>query len=578
MTRPKRKRHGGRVTPRGTRPRSWSAGAGLAGPPHLRPGPPAEVGPPPLFDLLLGVSHQLAVMMPMTRGLAVPDRQALPQEVEAQLGSRHDSADVLAVVAELLDDDHLRQISAGRGSRADHLAPLLDELRGAMAYGAFETQEPFDEQRHLCFGVRLASGEELSVLVFADHHGGFHLSDGFVAPAPIEEVRQAIRREPALAITDAPAAEVRRILDEAIDTANRTLPPVTTETWPDHAILIEWAVGLLPDPVIGPDWEPTSEEARERFIEEFLASDERRSLAGDDEAVRTAVDSMLWFKDGYTNNDLHRWGPRQVEIFLGDWALRKVVAPERQLRSYPAVLRALIRWCHRQIGMEGRHTDEVLEVVDDMEPVFLDGLRPGRPMGIDALLEATRPFLDPAGEIDEEDLDRWWAERQARRRIDAVGGREALESLTSEPLPIGDTPKLDRVPEPQRPLASEVAELASAAAAHLYGPEFGTAASRLAIRLAEVAPEALARGKPQTAAASIVWMTAAANGRPRTKLADIQEALGTSANPKERARTFTRKLGYEFDEFEDLVLGSPALLVGARRQQLLDEHAADPDR
>ncbi|MDH3295673.1 MAG: hypothetical protein OER95_15245, partial [Acidimicrobiia bacterium] len=55
---------------------------------------------------------------------------------------------------------------------------------------------------------------------------------------------------------------------------------------------------------------------------------------------------------------------------------------------------------------------------------------------------------------------------------------------------------------------------------------------------------------------------------------EIKEAVGTKANPKDRARTFTKLLGGAFAEYRPVLLGSPAFLTGARRQELVDAHRA----
>ena len=106
--------------------------------------------------------------------------------------------------------------------------------------------------------------------------------------------------------------------------------------------------------------------------------------------------------------------------------------------------------------------------------MFLESLRPGRPRGIDALIEHTRQFL-PGGAADRDDpddpeLDEWWARHQARRRARAVGGVEQLLSLDTEPLPIGEVPRTDHLDPSVRAVAAEVAASAARVAGELYGP------------------------------------------------------------------------------------------------------------
>lgn len=137
-----------------------------------------------------------------------------------------------------------------------------------------------------------------------------------------------------------------------------------------------------------------------------------------------------------------------------------------------------------------------------------------------------------------------------------------------------EEPDLSSVDEPYRSLVGYVAGRATSVAAELYGPEYGTAASRLAVAIGEIDGAVLARGKPDSAVASIVWMAAAANCDPYSIVQkDIKEACGSKVGPKERAYTFTGVLGGEFDGYRrPILLGSPEFLVGSRRQQLIDEH------
>ena len=519
----------------------------------------------------------------MSASVPIPERDGLTSALETELARDPSLATIVVLATELLDDEHLRTLVADRlAEEARAVEPMLAELRGAVAYGGFEVREPFDEARHLNFGIRFAEGEEMSVAVLVDHLAGMQLTDGLVLGQSIDEVRRLMAIDEDVTIADIEPSELRGRLDDVIWSAHHTLPPPVTETWPDNAILIEWAVRKLPEPSARPEWEPMSDEAEARFIESFLASDERRSLGAGDQEVGEAVAMMLWFKDGYTNGDPHRWGPGQTEYFLTDWALRKVIGDDSALRRYPEILRALIPWCHRQIGLAPRHTANTLEALDHFEPDFLEGLKPGRPTGIDALIQATQPFLlgsDPTDEADEADLDEWWANHQAKRRVDAVGGLDRLRALDVDPLPAGEAPNVDHLDDAVRSTVTRVATDASRVAAELYGSEYGTAAGRLAVRVAEADPKAFERGRPESAIAGLVWMVASANGRRySTNLADIQRAAGTAANPKDRARTFAKALGAEPGDVDDLLLGSPDLLVSTRRQQLIDEEAATPHR
>ena len=496
----------------------------------------------------------------------------------SELGKGDDDTEALTLVAQLLHNDNLAAQVRRRRPPGEAIQAIIDALRGARIDKALEIREPYDEQRQYVVAARLANGEEVSAIIRAEVYGSLCLTDAFAAPVTADNVLRLAFDEPELRVTDAPLADIRRDLDGALYSAFHTVPPPVTDTWPNHALLVQWILGLLPQPSPEPAWEPISDKASNRFVNQFLDSEERRRIRATDDEVASIVSSLIWYKDGYTNGDLYRWGPNQVGILLSDWALRKLIVPEDELRRLPLILRGLIPWAHRHLDdLASYHTDEVLSAVDYYEPTFVAGLVADRSRGIDALLDAAAPYFGfeygASTGLSDEDYERW----DASRRAAAVGGHDVLETLTADPLPAHpEDTDLSSVDEPYRSLVDYVSGRAAAVAADLYGPEYGTAASRLAVAIGEADGSVLARGKPDSAVASIVWMTAAANRDPYWIVQrDIKEACGTKVGPKERARTFTGVLGGEFDEFSHIILGSPEFLVSGRRQELIDEHRSN---
>lgn len=527
-----------------------------------------------MFDVLLAVSSTAEAIAPVDHFTGAPDLTQLPEALIGELDKGDDDTEALAILARLLHDDDLVAQVVRRRAPGEAIQAVLDAVRDARIDEALEIREPYDEQRQYVVAARLANSEHVSAIIRAEVYGSLCLTDAFAAPVTADNILRLAFDEPELRVTHSSLADIRHDLDRALYSAFHTLPPPETDTWPTHALLVQWILGLLPQPSPEPDWEPISDEASNRFIGEFLDSDERRLIHATDDDVASIVSSLIWYKDGYTNGDLYRWGPNQVGFLLSDWALRKLIVPEEELRRIPEILRGLIPWAHRQLDdLASHHTDEVLSAVDHYEPAFFAGLVPDRRQGIDALLDAAAPYFgfEPGGApgMSDEEYERW----EASRRAAAVGGHDVLEQLMADPLPASEEPDLSSVGEPYRSLVEHVARRASVVATNLYGPEYGTAASRLAVAIGETDGAALARGKPDSAVASIVWMAAAANRDPYWIVQiDIKEACGTKVGPKERARTFTRVLGGEFDEFRPLSLGSPDFLVSTRRQELIDEH------
>ncbi|MDH3295109.1 MAG: hypothetical protein OER95_12395, partial [Acidimicrobiia bacterium] len=391
-----------------------------------------------MFDLLLAVSQTALALVPESRFTGAPDLDVLPTAVADELAAGTDDIEALTIVAELLGDSELKAILARRHPPGEAIQALLDLMRTAEVYDAFEIVEPWDEHRSYGIAVRLVNGEEFSALVEVDVFGSLTLADGFAGPVPASVVRRQIGSSPDLRISGAGHSEIHRALEDAIESAHRSLPPVMTDSWPSHSLLVEWVVRLLPEPAAPSDWEPMSDEAQKVFIDAFLASDDRSSLVLDDEDIESMLSSLLWFKDGYTNGDVHRWGPNQIGYLLGDWALRKLMIPDDELKAIPSILRALIPWCHRQTdGFEQRHTEEVVAAIDHFEIDFLAGLRPDRRKGVDALMDFAAPYLglDDAAAGFTGDLDVDYARLEAKWRAAAVGGEDVLASLSVESLP-----------------------------------------------------------------------------------------------------------------------------------------------
>ncbi len=80
----------------------------------------------------------------------------------------------------------------------------------------------------------------------------------------------------------------------------------------------------------------------------------------------------------------------KIEILLGDWIPRKIVAPAEYLAKAPDLLRAFIRFAHAEVGLRTDLTDETLTAIDDWEPQYQQTIRSPRPQGPAALLRRAR--------------------------------------------------------------------------------------------------------------------------------------------------------------------------------------------
>ncbi len=263
---------------------------------------------------------------------------------------------------------------------------------------------------NVMIGVRWPTGHELTAVVYIDHNVGTLVRDAFVVPAGGDETlahyRRLSRDEESTQFAPIDPADAYARISEAIATAEITMPPFESETWPSCRSAIEWVVRELPEggkSYERPEW---SEAQRRELARAFFASEYGVPLT----ALREnheLLDSMLWFGADHGPGDPLRWSPTAVEILLIDWFPRKIVAPADHLAGMPNVLRALIRYAHAVRKVPARLTRG-----DARRGGWL---RTGVP--------STHPFATPAGRA--RDRRRGVASVQWRRGRSLVGRDDA---------------------------------------------------------------------------------------------------------------------------------------------------------
>ena len=143
--------------------------------------------------------------------------------------------------------------------------------------------------------------------------------------------------------------ESRKRITEAIEAGAITFPPFETESWPACRPLVEWITSLLPAGGEGyqrPEW---NAEDTDGLTDRFLASPFAAGVADPDHQL--LLDNILWFGTDYGPGDPLRWSPVSVEILLGDWIPRKIVADAAHLSKAPELLRAFVQFCHAERGI-----------------------------------------------------------------------------------------------------------------------------------------------------------------------------------------------------------------------------------
>ena len=494
----------------------------------------------------------------------------------------------LLAAAAVLTPDHLqrRRVERTLASRAHRLPAWLTQLGKATAYRTVEMTHVLRDGDNVIVGVRLATGEELTAIVYIDHNLGTLVKDAFIVAEPIADLLDVMRdrnTDPDSGFAPLSPADARTRIVEAIGLGAMTYPPFETDTWPACRPLVEWMVSLLPDGGRGyerPEWSDTD---RERLAQGFFASELGAPL--DDADHRDLLDSILWFGCDYGPGDPMRWSPVAVEILLDDWIPRKIVAPPGHLSKAPALVRAFIRYCHKERAVPTRLTQETLDAVDRWEPGYQRAIRSPRPQGPAALLAAVGA-LDPDGpwELPGDEDDALWD--YGSMMLDmlhrAVGGPDALDGLDDDPLP--DEPfDWSGTPSDIRERVDEVLRLVNGCCDALLDVEHSTASRRVLARIAANGPDVFRRrGRSDTAAAAICWAVCRVNDTFDQRHGGLTQKrllahFGiSSGNVSSRAATLLAAGGFPRSH-GDLSLGSPDYLVSSRRRAILDKKDRLPE-
>lgn len=477
---------------------------------------------------------------------------------------------LLAVIATLSGDDdvlraRIRRELAGRGSVEPH---WLARLPQTSVYRAVRMGHVLGDGDNIMLGVRLAESYEVTFIVYIDHNLGTLVKDAFVVSEPVAKMVAEYERigdDPDMIGEELSLADARAWLDEAIEVAAITFPPLETESWPACRPLIEWLTREFPTGGTGyqrPQWDP---QERARLAGRFFTS--RWGSGLDDSDHRDLLESLLWYGTDYGPGDPLRWSAVQVEILFGDWLPRKVIAPADYLAMAPDLLRAFVGFAHAEVGMRAELTNETLAAIDACEPEFLqiiDSPRPQGPAALLAALDADQPQFLEDSLLDHLAVD--------------VGGREQLDRLDAAPLP--DEPfHWAGIPDDVSARVAEVLALIDRCCAEVLDTEYRTACRRVLARVATGDPEVFRRqGRVETAAAAVVWIVGKANGlfekRPgqiHLQVKELMSQMGLgNGTVSQRAATMLRAGGFPGDTYV-VCLGSPDLLIAAHRQWLVTE-------
>jgi hypothetical protein len=396
-----------------------------------------------------------------------------------------------------------------------------------------------------------------------------------------------------------PPADAKARIAQALENAERVIPPIETDSWPATRPLVEWLLRHLPDGGTGyvrPDW-PT--EQRERLLDEFVTSPFGQVVGLEPAEVRELADPLVWFACDYGPGDPLRWSPVSVEIVLDDWYARKVFGhPLGQLLRLPDVLGGFVRFAHDRRRIPPERTVDTLAAVDEWSDQYCEAIsRPGRSRGDNALrLARIAAGLDPDvwdeddDEDDDEDIDSWDEpgidedrDEAIERAIDEVeagmaamvGGRAQLEAVTDEPL--GDIAfDWSRIPGGVSEGVTGTLRHLDSWASELFDDEVRTIARGVLAGVVAADPAVLRRSpRPDALAASILAflltrLTGRMSSSERRQLGwrvttrkDLATATGVAASTlSSRAATIGRIV-------ERADIDWPSLLHSSQRRELV---------
>ncbi len=504
----RRKGTGGRVTPKGTRPRHWDGGPTLVS--ALPAGLDALL---PRFDDDAAIfrdaeASSFVTMFPAASASDVIDLTVRGDEPPA-------AGEVLAVLADLGPRppqrvvDTVAAFAAYGGSAAPKAAKVLRSFaaKPSVAASGFGrgtitstrvVEDIFGETNQYLFGLRYPDGTEGAAAVLIDRLLGGVLKDALVMP-DVATFTDLVDDSDDMTVRPADLAEAAAAIDDAYEINDMTLgiDEIIDDDVNALRPLIETI--LASSPRTRPEPASVSAKERDRVIDEFVGSiHDTQPEVSDDVLSWTGL--AVDFAADRGSGDPLKWGPNTIVTFL-EWSTRKVMADPADLRRIPEMLRLFVPWAHARAGWDDRHVGAALDAIDRTLPLFDEAI--SEPGSLGPVQQAVRDAL--AG-IDFSDPD-------------AVAAAIEQYNVGLEPRETTIAPAGGSHPEPFDPSGLDdangkvaaIAELASTAARALFDDEYVTLVRRVVADAARVDPDLFARGRPDIWASGVVYAVAQLN-------------------------------------------------------------------
>jgi hypothetical protein len=280
------------------------------------------------------------------------------------------------------------------GPRAAAAAARLDAVAdpawaGALDAGvvpdeAWMSYDPVDDDGvSVLVGFGGGSGNH-TVGVYIDHNLGGIAKDAFVVPQSVPTVLAKLRgHDDRVELRPIDLAEAAARWRAAFDMTDMTWEPPLSEDLRNLRALIVARLGALPAGGSVPASAPITDEEQDRLIGDFVASDDAVELVSSGRVARDDVEllaaAIVDYGTNYVEGTPLRFSPVMVECFCCDWAPRKLGVDAETFEKLPDVLRAWIRFAGGRRGIPAAAISLAVRAVDKYADEMLDAAaNPGR--------------------------------------------------------------------------------------------------------------------------------------------------------------------------------------------------------
>ncbi|UVI36306.1 hypothetical protein [Brevibacterium spongiae] len=522
--------------------------------------------------------------LPPIPQLAVQMLEATPEETEP----------LVRIWAQMLDDELFRHriakmLPTPKTKRLPEWIRRADEIK---PFRAAAVVSPVKIEETILLEISTA-GRSATLAVAVDRSGSPYLEDAYLADGPLSSVVEFSSTDlptpvdvVTLSLHDA-AARLREVLEMS----THMFPPIETESWPGTRPLLEWMLAKLSDGGTGYEirmWEP---EEIEELVADFRTSPFAAALT-EDEIGHAHL--LFEFQINYGNNDPLRWSGTFVERLMCDLYPRKVMSPEDDLLLMPTTLAAVVRYANDRSEVDPVFTENAIAAIEDNREEYEARVRGDRPESTSDLFarlltgtdDDTLPLSGPWSDAGDGfgkgsffgDQASMLAEIFIGSGAEEVGGLDALQALTDEPLADEDLDTTDLTDDIVDRLTGLVPEIRRIADEVFAEPELATSALRFLTEAGRGDPAFFRRRlADRTLLAALFWIVGKNNklfsgqwsSESDMTIGELQHHLGVSSSPKPTAEKMLHAAGHELSDVE-VILGDPRFLISRRRQRIIE--------